>query len=401
VFGMGGGSNAKFTDTSVVTRVLAGSCANATGPAPQIPWPGVCPDQPPLLPHTTFQNTTTTAETSNLLTVGAAPALASYSPDLVYTSQLSSTSGACISGASRAFVRDTPDDTGVVPSNTGNQPFWESPDIFLVPKGAVVDVNAVASETLLTPGEQYDVYLRVNNDFACEAATAVKANVYLADPAALSVAWQPITAGYVGDAANPGGITVTPGGKALLGPLTFTAPASNLGDGHKCLLAAIQAAGQPAPASAFDAPGSFQVAQRNVQLFDCKYPLTNATASAGNLTLTLTATGAVPSTSGTTDLEFSFDDPTSAWFNVWQPGAGAAYAVSHVGSQTVVRLGQPSVTLAAVPLAAGVTVTATGDISLGSGSANLALSATLKDAGGAVLVQNGGTCSGTAPEPPG
>jgi len=403
VFGMGGSSNATFTNTSVVTRVLAGSCANASGPAPQIPWPGVCPDQPPLLPHTTFQDLTTTGETSNLAPVGAAAALASYSPDLVYTSQLSSTSGACISGASRAFVRDTPDDTGVVPSNIGNQPFWESPDIFLVPKGATVDVNAVASETLLTPGQQYDVYLRVNNDFSCEAATAVKANVYLADPSALSVAWQPITSGYVGDAANPGGITVAAGSKGLLGPLTFTAPTTNLGDGHKCLLASIQAAGEPAPASAFDAPGSFQVAQRNVQLFDCKYPLTNATASSGNLTLTLGATGVTPSTTGATDLEFSFDDPTSAWLNAWQPGAGVNYTLAHSGSQTFVRLGQPSVTLAAVPLAAGVTVTATGIIALAEGSpaANLSLAATLKDAGGAVLVTNGGTCTGTAPEPPG
>ena len=395
VYGLGSKSNAAFTNSSVLTRVLAGTCANAVGPKPPIPWPGVCPTQPPLLPNAEYQSVPMTGETSNLLPVGAATTLAAYSPDLVYSQQLSSDTGACVAGSSRAFLRDSADDTGIVPSNAGGQPFWESPDIFLVPKGAIVDKDAIASETLLTPGQFYDVYVRVNNDFGCDSVTNVKSLIYLADPSALSTPWVTITNGtYATDGGHPAGLSVMPGQHDLLGPFSFQAPMTGPGNAHKCLLAAIQATNQPAPVNAFDAPASFQVAQRNIQLSDCKYPLNNATTTNGNLTLVLSAVGATPSTSGATDLEFSFDDPNSTWYNAWLPGAGAAYSVARSGTQTRVRLGQPSVTLAVVPLAAGQTITATGSIVIGSAdpTTSLSISATLKGPTNNTLVQNGGTC---------
>jgi len=391
LFGMGGGSEAVFTDaSSVLTRTLAGSCANASGPAPEIPWPGVCPDQPPLLPNTTITtNNNSTGETSSLVQVGNATSLVAFSPDLVATQVLSSTSGDCVSGGTRAFVRDSATDTGSVPSNLAGQSFWDSPDIFLVPHNATVSVDAVSSETLLTPNGQFDIYIRVNNDFGCDAVQNAQAQVYLADPSALDVQWTPIT-----NQQFQGNASIPAGGRALIGPFPFTAPSTGLGDGHKCLIAAIRAQGENAPTNLFDAPNSFQVAQRNVQFSECAYPLTNATTLDGQLSLTLSASGAAAATTGPVDIKMTFDDPSSTFFAAWSPGSGSAYTLTQAGGLTSVRLGQPSVLLAAVPLLAGQTVIATGDAFIGSNDppTTLTLAATLRDGSGNLLVQNGGSC---------
>ncbi|MGH7268926.1 MAG: hypothetical protein ACREJ3_00720, partial [Polyangiaceae bacterium] len=405
VLGQGSGSQAVFSngDTSVLTTLLAGSCANAPSPVTGIPWPGICPTQPVLLPNTSLLSPPTdvigqndvTGETSNM-TLDAPNALVSLNDDLVYTEYLSSTAagGACVASSPHVFVRDTNNDTGSTPSNLGGQPFWESPDILLVPKGAAVNVNSIASETLVTPGQQYDVYIRINNDLGCSAVSGVTAKVSLADPTALSTAWVAVTSGYVGDAASPGGLSVAAASKALLGPLTFTAPASGFGNGHRCLLADIEATGEGAPANETDAPGSYQVAQRNVQFTNCAYPLTNSTMTNGNLTLTLTTTGVAPTGN---KVQVTFDDPTAAWFGVWQGGAG--YTVSNSAGKTVVTLAQQSVTLAAVTLNAGNSPSAVVNINLVSGdpATTVDLSATLKDSSGNTLVSNGGSCVQPAP----
>ncbi len=54
-------------------------------------------------------------------------------------------------------------------------------------------------------------------------------------------------------------------GEALIGPLTFTVPTSGIGNGHRCILAAIKADGEPAPANHYNAPELEPGAQRNVQ----------------------------------------------------------------------------------------------------------------------------------------
>jgi hypothetical protein len=308
-------------------------------------------------------------------------------------------------GPSHAYVKDNVNDFGATPSNLGNQVFWESPDIFLVPTGTPVDVNAVSTETIVTPGASFDLWVRVHNDLGCSSVTGAKALVYLANPSALSAEWTPVTGGqYVGPNMGSTGVAVPAGGAALIGPLTFTAPSSGYGNGHRCILAAIEADGEAAPATNYDAPDSNQVAQRNIQFVGpCEYPLTNATSSNGNVQITLSitpTTGTAPSLTGPPDIEVAFDDADSSWFNVWstQTGAGTTFAVTHAGSTTTVRLGAFSVALNAVPLAAGQSRNATGTFNLPSGtSVTLQIAATLTGSGGTVLVSNGGSCGASTP----
>jgi hypothetical protein len=245
---------------------------------------------------------------NNMCKVGADTSLVAASTNLVWTQNLYSTSctpmPACISTANKIFVRSTDEDTGVRPINFGTVPFWESPDLLVVPAGTQgIKVDFVSRETVLTPGSSYDIYVRVNNDFSCNSVTGAKALVYVADPSSLAATWAPVTTGYQGN------VTVPAGQSGLLGPFPFMAPASvPANQGHKCLLAAIAADGEPGPMNTTDPLTSFQVGQRNVQFDDCVIPLTNGTTANGTVALTLTAKGATPSLAGV-NFSIAFDDP--------------------------------------------------------------------------------------------
>jgi hypothetical protein len=170
------------------------------------------------------------------------------------------------------------------------------------------------------------------------------------------------------------------------------------------MLAAIEGDSELAPANSTDAPNSNQVAQRNLEFISpCVFPLTNATSSNGNVQITLTMTpnsNTPPSLTGFPDIEMTFDDADSSWFNVWnsQAGNGTAFTVTHNNgtNSTTVRLGAFSVALNEVPLNAGQSRNATGNINPSSGTLTLQLGATLTDASGHVLVNNGGSCTVTA-----
>jgi hypothetical protein len=398
LLGLGGGSQAQLTNAEVVTQVLSSTCAGDTQAGSPICAP------PTLQPNgTVFVGGTGTAETNNLTAVGT-PTLSYLNPDLDVSNVTATTSGTCL-GPSRTYVKDSPQDFGATPSTLGNQVFWESPDIFVVPHGTVVDVNAVSTETTVTPGTQYDVYVRVHNDLGCSNVTGAKTLAYLADPSALSVQWNSITGNnYVGNNMSSTGVTVPAGGQALIGPLPFTAPTTGVGNGHKCLLAAIEADGEPAPANSTDAPNSNQVGQRNLEFVSpCVFQLTNGTLSNGNVGITLTVTpnsNTPPSLTGSPDVEVTFDDADSSWFNVWngQAGNGTTFSVTHNNgtNSTTVRLGTFSVALNPMPLAAGQSRNATGNINPTSGTLTLQLGAILTDSGGLVLANNGGSCIATA-----
>jgi hypothetical protein len=401
LIGEGACTQAAFTNAELFTQVAASTCLgdiDATSP--------VCVP-PTLQPHVSaFIGGTGTVETNNLTSIGT-PSVTYLNSDLVVANIEASTSGSCL-GTSHAYVRDNPIDYGGTPSNLGSEVFWESPDLFLVPHNTPVDLNAVSTETIITAGGQYDIWVRVHNDLGCTDVTGVKALVYLADPSALSVQWTPITGGnYVGPNGGSTGVTVPTGSAALIGPLPFTAPTSGIGNGHKCVLAAIQGNGEGPPANTSDAPDSNQVAQRNIQFVGpCVYPLTNGTSNNGNAAITLSLTpntGTAPSLTALPDVEVQFDDSDSSWFNVWnaQTGSGTAFKATHSGTSTTVRLGQFSVQLNAVPLAAGVSRTATGTANLpaGYGPATLQIAATLTESGGSgnVMVANGGSCAFNSP----
>ena len=406
-FGLGDHSEAQFEETTALTRVLAGSCANAPGPIPDVPWPGVCPDQfPPLINTSIVDSTKITAETNNLIIVNGPTELVSVTNDFVYMQYLQSTSGLCDTDVKRVYVKDTASDVGVSPSNYGKEPYWNSPDIFVVPAGTPVTVNAIASEALLAPGETYDFYIRVHNDYGCDAVTGVKTKIYIADPSLLSAAWENVTGGaYVGGPST-GGITVDPGTSALIGPISWTAPTDAAADGHKCVLASIISDNQDAPVSVYDAPASHQVAQRNVQFSDCAFPLTNATDEDGYLSLSFTIEGAMPALgSNTNQIEVTFEDSNSDMYSVWETGEGADYDVTHSNGETTVRFASRHVILDPVEFADGRSIDATGSIVLlqGEPRTHLAMEAKLYDgldADDGLISQNGASCekSGIVPE---
>jgi hypothetical protein len=399
LIGEGGCSQAQLANAEVVTQVLATTCAGDT----QANSPTCGP--PVLQPNATaVVSAPETLETNNLTAVNA-PAVSYPNADQIVANVTATSTGSCL-GPSHAYVKDSPEDYGATPSTIGNQVWWESPDIFLVPHGTPVDLTSVSTETTITPGGNFDVWVRVHNDLGCSAVNNVKALTYLADPSALSVQWTPISGTqYVGPNLSTTGVTIPAGGEALIGPLPFTAPTSGLGNGHKCLIAAIEGSGEPAPANSSDAPDSNQVAQRNMQFVgQCVYPLSNATTSAGNAQITLSVTPITPPAPSLTalpDVEATFDDADSSWYTVWQaaPGSGTTYSVTHSSSAntTTVRLGAYSVSLAPVPLAAGQTRNMAAVVNPASGSLTLQIEGTLLGPGNQVLVTNGGSCVATAP----
>jgi hypothetical protein len=358
VLGNGNCASAVFEDgTELTNRMSASTCKDDTDATSSL---DSCPT-PAFTPHATVANAADTLETNNLQHVAPPTFPPTFAnDDLAVTNWTESTTGQCVD-AKHIYVSDRVGDTGSVPSNQGGEAFWESPDIFLVESGTPVDVNGFATQSNVTPGGSFDVYVRVHNDYGCADMTGAKARVYLADPSALSTPWQSITNGqYTADLADPNGVRVPAGKSALIGPLPFTASSTDLGDGHKCLIAAIIADNEGPVANDFDAPNSNQVAQRNVQFGNtCDYPLTNATANADTVKLTLTATPPEqhPSLSQPPALTVSFDDPNSNWLNVWaaQPNNGTDFSLSRAGSKTVVRFGTNRVVLNAVPIAPGET----------------------------------------------
>lgn len=404
-YGLGNVSTSSFTDSSSLTRLLAGSCANALGPEGGIPWPGVCPNAPELLPQTVVGDHTITAEETNMIRFSATPVLQSATKDLVYTQYASSTSGMCMGDSRVAIVRDSPSDLGVVPSNSAGDPFWESPDLFVLPSGSPVPLpDAIASEAVMTPGETYDVFVRVHNDFGCAPVTGVRALVNVSDPSLLSTPWVEATGGeYVGGAVVNGehqGITVNAGESAIIGPISWTVPLDGLGDGHKCLLASIISDTQVEPADPFNAPASPQVAQRNLQVSECSYGIQNSVGVSGTFILELEVEGGAPSLVGGNAIELVISDSNQYLFGLWSPGAGSDYSVAFVNGEVRVRLGARSVTLPAATIHDGEAVTARGEFSLEQGTPTT----TLRVEGslftpplGGVSVQNGGSCSAVGP----
>ena len=395
VLGLGDCTEAQFTDASVVTRMMGSTCPGVTSASS--PTVG-CPTAT-LEPNASFENRTATAETNNLIQLGT-PSVSYPNPYLAVTNVTATTSGACID-PKHVYVRDYESDSGAVPSNAAGQAFWESPDIFLVPKDSPVDPDSTPAQSLITPDGDFDVWVRVHNDLGCAPVTGAKARVYIADPSALSTSWNPLTNDeYL--AATPEGNVVPAGGKSLIGPFHYHAPATGFGDGHKCLIAAITADGEAPVDAYFDAPNSNQVAQRNVEFENCALPLTNATGSDGEVEITLNVVPpeAAPSLSTTPNISVTFDDDDSVWYDMWvaQAQNGTAYAVTRNGSKTTVRLGNASVMLPLVPLADGESRTASGSLGLADGAAltTLALQAALRNSTGELLAPaNGGSCKAT------
>ena len=415
--GEGGGMKAMFSNGELLTRIAASSCpgdVSASGPT--------CPGQPALTPsNVQFISNSTDFDTgeSNNLTLVSASALTFPNADLVVTDILASTNvpsgsstATCLSSLpNHLFVRDNEGDNGGVPSDVGNVPFWESPDIFIVPHGGPAPgVNDTPADVEVTAGQPFDVYLRVHNDYGCSAVSGISVFIDAADPNMGFQNWSGVTAGAASGQYTSVNNTVPAFGTTILGPFNWTPP----GSGHKCLIAAVSSTGETAPPVTIAtgqpvlpaAYSSNQIAQRNIQISDsCTYSITNTLQTSANLVLGISVSPATPApgTGGGAGIVFTVADPSQTFFNAWNGQSGVTLA--HQGSNTTVTLNTSYIGLNAVPLAPGQSPSVSMTIQPGNQAApTVNVSAILSDPLTGNIVQvNGGTCqgSGSVITPPG
>jgi len=114
--------------------------------------------------------------------------------------------------------------------------------------------------------------------------------------------------------------------------------------------------------------------------------------------LTVTPPDAVPTLGGPLDAEVDFEDPDASWYATWsqQPGSGETFAVWTQGGETTVRMGQGSVALSPVEVAACKTRKARARQN-GSYMVNLSMHAVLE---GGMVIATADLCSNPPPVPP-
>jgi hypothetical protein len=420
VMGKADSAAAQFTNGEVLTTISASNCPGDTSAT------GVtCPSLPAL---STAGSTTAyvcsgfcTGESDNLTEVHA-PGLSFPNQNLAVTQVLASdhTSGgtpACLAGLSDdVFVKDNDADEGGIPSNSGGVPFWESPDIFILPATtppAPPQLNDVAADFQVTLGQDYDVYLRVNNDFGCNDVSNLQVIIDGADPSIGFANWSPITAGADTNqfVAAPGNPTVPKFGKAILGPFPWS-PSTALAGGHKCLRAAVVGGNQAFPFTegvAGDWPEAFashQIAQRNIQVTNgsnCDYSIDNPSSNAVNALLGINVTPASSLAGSTINLTFD-DDASFDWFAIWSQQAARLPANTLTVAKgtgatptTILTLNTSSIALDTVSVAAGASPNVHIDIATTASPApKVAISARLEDPKfHTILVENGGSCQPT------
>jgi len=416
ILGMGNTGQAQFKNTEVMTLVAGSNCVGDTSASAAI-----CPSQTPL----TSKNSqtiygSTTCETDNL-TLVTPEKITWPNANLMVTRMFGSTNvpaggagATCLAGESdHVFIKDNDGDNGGTPSNAGGVPFWESPDIFLLPAGAPQPgLNDVAAEFTVELGKSYDLYLRLNNDYGCTDVTNIRVLIQGADPNMGFANWTDITPNAgTGQYQNIAG-TVKAGDRAIVGPINW-APSTALAGGHKCLLAAVAAGNQTNPAFPLAAAyKSNQIAQRNLQIASgstCDYAISNTSTSNAFVLLGVSVSPAA-SIPGTTGVTLTFDDDAAFdWFATWTAQAGrlpvgTLSVAKGSGQTTVVTLGTSNIALDSVPLAAGsspkVHIAITSTAGAGAPLPSVDISSVLKgpfEAGSPVLVENGGSCQFTIP----
>jgi hypothetical protein len=412
--------------TMVYTSIQAGNCATATAPPvsgypANMSWPGLCQNtlQSTSSAGQQYSTTNFTDESNNLTIIQDVPNVP-YPPSLAYSTAgdnflemhyLASVGGSCVGSAAHVYVKDNPQDYGSTPSNLGGEPFWESPDIIVVPHGQSVSRDTPAADPHVTAGEMYDVWVRVHNDFSCSQATGVTASVWWGDATAGTPSWQPVS--FEGS----GQVPVDAEGYNIVGPFTWTVPNTANISPHECLIADIQANGEPYPANLYDTVNQYQVAQRNVEIGgQCAWTLTNGSSSTSQLSLSLTTQAAPSSNSsqlynvGANDvIQVVIDDPNKALYNAWTQNAkqppenctlswGSNTGSTGQGGTTIVmNAGQSYAAVWGASLGAnGNTVlSATVNPALYSGTTiDLAIGTYLTASGG-TITENGGSCSFT------
>lgn len=270
-----------------------------------------------------------------------------------------------------ALVRDHEGDVGALPSTLGFAPSWASPDILVVPEGASVGLDDVASDAPLTAGQRHDVYVRVHNP-GCGAIDGVRVRLSSLPPALDGSRSGAVAitdgSGFVADAAHPAGLALAAGARGLLGPFAYTPSAAELGAiGARALLAEIDAPADARrsdftePSERDDPAADDNAALRSVQLRSGaagtapSFRFGSGDAGGACVQLVLELVGIPISDPATVArVRLPYDARlASAWSDV----PGALIAHDPAGGTTTVRMQRQRVALPALGLPAGTTLT--------------------------------------------
>lgn len=247
-----------------------------------------------------------------------------------------------------AFVRDNDVDVGAIPSTLGGHPFWTSPDIFILPAGSPApDLGASPPHTLLAANTTYEVYLRVHNQ-SCQTVNGLRAQIYSANPAMIvdDGQWTYVTP--EGQFVPAAGVSLPAGASTFLGPFSWTPTEAEAtsNDGHRCMLAKIDASNDPVGDASV--PDDNNVAQRNLQFGGTSFDFNNPEPRSARIEAEMRCNGFPFAEKGSKlELTVAYD---AALHSAWANADGATVTVS--GKDLVVGFSRCNVRLPAATLPA-------------------------------------------------
>ena len=169
-----------------------------------------------------------------------------------------------------AYVRDNSRDLGNLPSTSGNMPFWVSPDIVVAVENSTPPTSPdAAGQVRIVANQTYDVYVFVHND-TCVDLSGVRVEVFSANPALIQKEsdWVHVTDGYEGAPGSSTGIPVPHLGITRMGPYKWTPTddEASQNNGHRCMLALIDAPSDPVQKDVNHVADDNNIAQLNLQI---------------------------------------------------------------------------------------------------------------------------------------
>lgn len=239
-----------------------------------------------------------------------------------------------------AYIRDNAVETGALPSTLGGQPFWTSPDIVITKDGVPL------GEARVVAGQTYQVYLDVHNP-TCGDVHGVKARLFTANPSMIlnEADWVDFTGGFTGS------VDVPALGIKRLGPFAYTPTTdeSSENQGHRCMLAMIDASDDPIRLGVDKVPSDNNIAQLNLQVDAVAFSIRNPEPEPAEVELEFRCNRFPINTSGALAEMRVASNP--ALVAAWQHPEGAT--VTQDGTELVVRYDLCNVKLPKVTLTGG------------------------------------------------
>jgi hypothetical protein len=243
-------------------------------------------------------------------------------------------------GFTSVYIQDHPGDLGQIPSNQGGEPFWASEDI-LVLEAPLADASgcpgAQARGAPLVVGKDYYVYVRVRNN-GCTSADVNGVLVYSAVPSTPLSGIKPLRDSYADSK------TIQRDGIECIGPFTWSVTKDDLDGqewGHRCLVASVDAVGDPGPLASTVASWIPQdndnVAQRNVQFEELTFVINNDKSATQSSNIEIDLPDGYPLDKPETYFDLYVED-TDGLAGVWQGQDPSVHSVTEDGrTYAVVR----------------------------------------------------------------